>query len=174
MTMMMFREEQLLEEFRNLSLEVSVNPKSLSINALMIRNDLEWDFSQTHLSPWKHTSKLILIHANSPHSFMSHHLLIHGMIKHQKNNIQTCFYEKGLATFMKKSSFQSSYFFLVLVFYPLLIAPPFFYLNYFLFSVSSSFPWLILQTPNFHVFHLSELSLVFPALSLVCVHFVFF
>lgn len=47
MAMMMLREEQLLEEFKNLSLEVSVYPKSLSVNALMIQNDLEDHIRET-------------------------------------------------------------------------------------------------------------------------------
>lgn len=38
---MMLREEQLLEEFRDLGLEISMNPKSLKINALKIKNELE-------------------------------------------------------------------------------------------------------------------------------------
>lgn len=40
-SMMMVRKEQLLEEFRNLGLEISVNPKSLKVNALIIKNELE-------------------------------------------------------------------------------------------------------------------------------------
>lgn len=41
MTMMMLREEQLLEKFRNLNLEISVNPRRIHLSALMIINELE-------------------------------------------------------------------------------------------------------------------------------------
>lgn len=58
---MMLREEQLLEEFRNRSLEVSVNPKSLSVNDLMILNELEDQIKKALLKdPYFEEAKVLI------------------------------------------------------------------------------------------------------------------
>lgn len=62
MTIMIHREEQLLEEFRNLSIEVSVTPKSLKVSALIIRNEMEDHIIEaTPRDPYKEVKELMKI-----------------------------------------------------------------------------------------------------------------